>query len=42
MIDVNCYNDCNFTFEDEVNTTHKFYYKRKKNYCDVFKMKLYH
>ena len=26
-----CYNDCNFTFKDEVNITYEFYDKRKKN-----------
>ena len=35
-----CYNDSNFNFEDEVNITHKFYNKRRKNYCDVFRLKL--
>ena len=42
LFECECYNDFVFSFEDEVNTTHKFYDKRKKNYCDVFKMKLYH
>ena len=36
-----CYNDCDFTFEDEVNLSHKIYGKRRKNYCDTFKLKLY-
>ena len=42
LIECDFYNDCNFTFEDEVNITHKFYDKRRKNYCDVFRLKLYH
>ena len=36
-----CYNDCDFTFEDEVNLSHKIYGKRRKNYCDTFRLKLY-
>ena len=36
-----CYNDCVFNFEDEVNLSHKIYGKRRKNYCDVFRIKLY-
>ena len=30
LFECECYNDCVFSFEDEVNTTHKFYDKRKK------------
>ena len=35
-----CYNDSDFTFEDEVNLSHKIYGKRRKNYCDTFRLKL--
>ena len=31
MIEYDRYNDCDFTFEDEVNLSHKIYGKRKKN-----------
>ena len=41
MIEYDRYNDCDFTFEDEVNISHKIYGKRKKNYCDAFRIKLY-
>ena len=37
----NFYRYHDFTFEDEVNTTHKIYDKRRKNYCDVFRLMLY-
>ena len=30
MIEIDCYHDCDFTFEDEVNISHKIYGKRKK------------
>ena len=33
MIDVNCYDDCDFTFEDEVNQNRKSYNKKTKNFC---------
>ena len=31
LFEYECYNDSKFNFEDEVNITHKFYNKRKKN-----------
>ena len=33
MIDKNCYDDCDFTFEDEVNINHKTYGNKIKNFC---------
>ena len=42
LFECECYNDSIFKFEDEVNITHKFYDKRRKNYCDVFRLKLYY
>ena len=41
MIEIDCYHDCDFTFEDEVKISHKIYGKRRKNYCDAFRIKLY-
>ena len=38
MIDVNCYDDCDFTFEDEVNQNREFYDKIK-NFCTFLNIK---
>ena len=35
------FNECDFTFEDEVNLSRKIYGKRKKKYCDTFRIKLH-
>ena len=40
-LDCDLYRHHDFTFEDEVNATHKIYDKRRKNYCDVFRLMLY-
>ena len=40
LLEYDFYNDCNFTFKDEVKKTHEFYNKRHKNYCDLFRLKL--
>ena len=36
-----CYSNCDFTFKDEVNLSHKSYDKRTKNYCNTFRLKLH-
>ena len=41
MINFNCYDNSDFTFEDEVKWCRKKYGKSKKTYCDVFRLKLY-
>ena len=38
---IDCYDDCDFTFEDEVNASHKIYGEKIKNYCDAFGILLY-
>ena len=40
MIDKNCYDDCDFTFEDEVNENREFYGNKIKNFCSSFKIDL--
>ena len=39
MIDVNCYDDCDFTFEDEVNQNREFYGNKIKNFCTSLNIK---
>ena len=39
MIDINCYDDYDFTFEDEVNQNREFYGNKIKNFCSSFNIK---
>ena len=40
MIDMNCYDDCDFTFEDEVNENREFYGNKIKKICLSFNIDL--
>ena len=40
MIENYYHNEYDFTFEDEVNLSHKIHRKKRKNYCDAFRFQL--
>ena len=41
MIENDYFGDCNFTFEDEFNLNYEMNGKRRENYCDTFRIRLY-